>query len=132
MISDIAEKIRDVAETSHELNRIILQIMNKSANLKTISDGFEVVLNKRSQKRDIISPLVNCLITCKGNETYGFLFDISEEGISFYHLTCSKKIVQGDIVTISYDSKKYSEYNNCNYEITYKSDTEGGDRRCFF
>ena len=69
---------------SENLNIIINEIMDESAQLKTLSDSFEVILNKREAKRSIVAPPKACQIELGNKKFNAYVFDISENGISFY------------------------------------------------
>lgn len=62
-------------------------LVNKGGELKTLADGFEVILNNRSVRRTIITPPIRAKINRTGSlyvEVY--LFDHSDGGISFYSM----------------------------------------------
>lgn len=70
------------ANSSKELMEILV---NKGGELKTLADGFEVVLNNRAAKRTIITPPIRAKMHGSHRipeEVY--LFDHSHGGISFY------------------------------------------------
>ncbi len=69
---------------SENLDRIINEIMQESAELKSLSDNFEVILNKRKAKRTIVSPPKKAKVRLGSKELNAYIFDISDEGISFY------------------------------------------------
>ena len=69
---------------SEKLNEIILQIMEESAELKTLSDNFEVILNKRKSKRTLLAPPKRATLHVEGMQSEIYIFDISKEGTSFY------------------------------------------------
>jgi len=79
------EEVVKVYNNSEILNEIIFDMMNQSAKLKTLSDGFEVVLNKRKSRRTIISPPQKCIVEMADNKKIeAYLFDKSDRGILFY------------------------------------------------
>ncbi len=88
---DVNDKLTNVNKQSERsykdsenLNLIINDIMKESAHLKTLSDSFEVILNKRESKRTIVAPPKVCNITYEGRKMLAYIFDISDKGISFY------------------------------------------------
>ena len=90
-LQDVSNKLQDVSEqsgisynNSDRLNFIIMQIMEESAELKTLSDNFEVILNKRKSKRTIVSPPNHAVVTLDNVKSEVYIFDISDDGISFY------------------------------------------------
>ena len=91
LLADVNEKLSRVNEQSEKsyedsekLNLIMNDIMEESAQLKTLSDSFEVILNKRTAKRTIVAPPVPCEVEIDGRKMNAYIFDISENGISFY------------------------------------------------
>ncbi len=69
---------------SQSLEQIINEIMEESAQLKTLSDSFEVILNKRRAQRTIVAPPKPCSVALNAQKLHGYIFDISENGIAFY------------------------------------------------
>jgi len=119
-------------EETKSLNFIIDQIMDESTKLKSLSDNFEVILNKRASKRTIVSPPKECTIQSTKFQKDGFIFDISQEGISFYF--CGEEtptrddLYEGMVVTISTEDKFL---NKQQYKIVYiSSPTEDGRFFC--
>ena len=72
--------------TSTLLVETIVEIMNESAKLKVLSDGFQAILNHREVQRAIISPPVKCLIKSTNINHEAYLFDANETGIAFYFI----------------------------------------------
>ena len=85
------------ANNSKEVMNILVQ---KSGDLKSLADGFEVVFNNRGVKRTIITPPIHAHIRngSKTEEPGVYLFDNSEKGISFYAAedALSFKLNKGD------------------------------------
>ncbi|NPA66671.1 MAG: DUF3365 domain-containing protein [Epsilonproteobacteria bacterium] len=108
---------------SENLYSIINEIMNESAELKTLSDSFEVILNKRKATRTIITPPLQCHIRLNNQKSFdAYIFDISDEGISFYFSgeeIPSKTYVEAhtQIIIDSQDGK----IQNGKYKILYIS-----------
>ncbi len=90
---------------SQNLNAIIHDIMQESAQLKTLSDNFEVILNKRKAKRTLISPPKRCSIKTNDMALKSYIFDINEEGVSFYFcdedIDRAQHITEGMNITLS-------------------------------
>ena len=86
-----------LVQNAEESKIIMKDTAEKSASLKTLADGFEVVLNNRAAKRTVITPPLSADDSSK-NKLY--IFDFSESGVSFYDV--EKKITRktGDIVTL--------------------------------
>ena len=85
-LKETGERTTKTYQNSEILKNIILEIMNQSAKLKTLSDGFEVVLNKRKGKRTIIVPPVKCNIVAGDSKFGAYLFDQSDKGVLFYFI----------------------------------------------
>ena len=83
-LDNVNEQSEKSYKDSESLDLIINDIMEESAQLKTLSDSFEVILNKRAAKRTIVAPPKSCLIEFAGKKLHGYIFDISESGVSFY------------------------------------------------
>ena len=95
------EKVEDsskvLVQNAEESKTIMKDTAEKSASLKTLADGFEVVLNNREAKRTVITPPLSADDNAK-NKLY--IFDFSDSGIAFYDF--EKNIVRkiDDIVTL--------------------------------
>ncbi len=69
------------AESSKELmNRLV----NKSGELKTLADGFEVMLNNRKVLRTIVTPPIRGTLRSGSRQFDVYIFDRSENGMAFY------------------------------------------------
>ena len=67
-------------------------IAKESAELKVLSDGFETIKNKRAVPRTIVSPPILTKIEFNdGTSIDGYVFDISQKGLSFYSVDKNKK-----------------------------------------
>ncbi len=82
-------------ENANHSKKLMNTLVNKSGDLKTLADGFDVVLNNRASNRTIITPPIQAKlkngISDKLSEVY--LFDYSESGISFYSADKTKHSV---------------------------------------
>ncbi len=103
MLQEVNNNLNDVEKSSKlllinaEATKTVMDIIsNKSAELKTLADGFEVVLDNRASKRTVLTPPV--LATEQSNNRNAFIFDISETGISFYFTEETPKKAQGERV----------------------------------
>ncbi len=113
---------------TESLDLIINDIMEESAQLKTLSNNFEVILNKRTAKRTIVKPPKSCVIELEGKKLHGYIFDISESGISFYFSEDDipsrsniKQHMQVNILTHDIELKGI-------YEIIHISGEQGAER----
>jgi len=114
------------------LNDSITEIMQESTDLKTLSDGFQAVLNVRNIKRTLISPPIQVHICFNQNETVAYLFDISENGLAFYFLENSMKhdIIDGKVIILKVFGKTYKEIEQNSYKISYAIDKGLGRLLC--
>jgi len=114
------------------LNNSITEIMQESTDLKTLSDGFQAVLNVRNIKRTLISPPIQVHICFNQNETVAYLFDISENGLAFYFLENSMKhdIIDGKVIILKVFGKTYKEIEQNSYKISYAIDKGLGRLLC--
>ncbi len=126
-LSHVNQKSLITLQDSKNLHEIINEIMNESAELKTLSDSFEVILNKKTTKKTIISPPIKCTITLSNVNTNfcGYIFDKNDKEISFYFYgenTPSKQhLHNGMQITITpSDTNTTQQYQITN--ITQESD----------
>lgn len=89
LLTDVERNLVDVESSSVKLldnakstQNVMSLISEKSANLKTLADGFEVVLNNRAGKRTVLTPPLQAKDE-KNKPVY--IFDLSEQGMSFYY-----------------------------------------------
>jgi methyl-accepting chemotaxis protein len=121
-VKDSSEVLLDNANNSKKIMNILVE---KSGELKSLADGFEVVLNNRAINRTIVTPPVHAEITNSGeNKEPGvYLFDNSTSGVSFYAaenaLSFDLKI--GDKGVLHCD-EDIDGIRTINYEIVYISD----------
>lgn len=104
MLKEVDENLNDVEKSSKlllknaEATKTVMEIIsNKSAELKTLADGFEVVLDARTSKRTVLTPPVLAL---DNHNKQTFIFDISETGISFYFADDYTRKNKGERITI--------------------------------
>lgn len=129
-LDNVNEQSEKSYQDSESLDLIIHDMMEESAQLKTLSDNFEVILNKRAIKRTIVAPPKLCTIEFKEKKMEGYIFDISESGISFYF--------SEDTMPLHSDIKAhmpvhiYSPNDGINgtYEVVYVSRQSGGRYFC--
>ena len=105
MLHKVDENLNDVAASSHTLvgnadktKDIMHTISLKSAELKTLADGFEIVLNKRGDNRSVQTPPIVAKDE-KGNRVY--IFDKSKHGISFYYKDTHIHHTQNEIMELT-------------------------------
>lgn len=108
------------AENSKQVMEVLV---SKGGELKTLADGFEVVLNKRQSQRTIITPPLHGEIRSSGGKSQPiYLFDSSASGISFYSGDTKQTHYKvGERVTISL-SEPLDGQRQINCEIVFKSD----------
>jgi len=121
-VQDSSEVLLDNANNSKKIMNILVE---KSGEMKSLADGFEVVLNNRAINRTIVTPPVHAEISKNGGkkESGVYLFDNSSSGISFYvsenALSFDLKI--GDRGGLDCD-EEIDGVHRINYEIVYISD----------
>ena len=131
-LTDVNEQAQITYKNSEILDGIIMEIMEQSSNLKSLSDGFEVILNNRVAKRTIISPPVQCEVNVDGNKEKCYLFDSSEEGISFYFVDekVQAKTLQNRVIRLNSLDNKYEELLRVEYKVIYIIQQTGGRYFC--
>jgi methyl-accepting chemotaxis protein len=111
----------DNADNSKKIMSILVE---KSGELKTLADGFEVVLNNRNVKRTIVTPPVHAYIKngSKALEAGVYIFDNSANGISFYATedALSFNIKIGDVGELNCD-RDIDGVTKITYEVVYIS-----------
>ena len=130
-LNNINNYSNSTLKNSKILDETIIEIMNESTKLKSLSDGFKAVLNQREVDRSIISPPIKCLIKSNTFSEEAYLFDASDTGIAFYFV--DKKInfnaINGETITIQSSHDKCKELLNNRYKIVYSIDK--GNNRIF-
>ena len=82
-------KVKDsstvLVENADRSKQIMNELVDRGGELKTLADGFEVVLqNNRSAPRTIITPPIHATVKRTEGVVNVYLFDASQNGISFY------------------------------------------------
>ncbi len=85
-LDSVDEYSNSSLENSQLLNEAIIEIMGESTKLKTLSDGFQAVLNHRTVERSTIAPPLKCHIKRGNRIDNAYLFDRNAKGIAFYCL----------------------------------------------
>ena len=118
---NVSEQSDCTLKNSQILNKIILEIMEQSSSLKSLSDGFEVILNNRTDKRSIISPPVKCEIKVNGKLENCYLFDSSSKGISFYFVdeTVAASSLKDQVIDLKPTSKGHEDVTQTRYKVVY-------------
>ena len=121
-LADINQHATLAFQNSESLDEVINEIMNDSTELKTLSDGFEVILNKRKSTRTIVSPPQKCMIDVRNHKLEAYLFDVSDSGISFYFIEPIENVDLMDaLFTLKVQAQEYSHLNDSRYKIVYIS-----------
>jgi methyl-accepting chemotaxis protein len=112
--------IQNAANSKHLMSTLV----EKSGELKTLADGFEVILNNRTAKRTIVTPPILATIqNMPSGHDKAYIFDYSENGISFYMSTPERHDIftvgkRGTLeMTVPVDGR-----NSVSFEIVYISD----------
>jgi hypothetical protein len=82
-LNDVELSSYSLVENAENTKEIMHTISLKSAELKTLADGFDIVLNNRGNDRTVLTPPISGKDN-RGNELY--IFDKSQNGISFYFM----------------------------------------------
>jgi methyl-accepting chemotaxis protein len=119
-------------KNSNFLDEIMNEIMDESTKLKTLSDGFQAVLNKRVADRTIISPPEKYLIKFDNFVQEAYIFDANEEGIGFYFIdkNINQSFITNQIITIeAVDKTTHHNFDTKGYKVLYALDK--GNNRTF-
>ncbi len=116
-LNDVKKSSIVLTDNAETTKKIMDSISHKSAQLKTLADGFEVVLNNRNEKRTVQTPPLEATDD-KGREV--FIFDLSKSGVSFYFLSSGKHLDRGDKITLKF-RKQVDNRNNIRCEVVYSN-----------
>lgn len=84
-LSNVRESSIILVDNADRSKAIMSELVHRGGELKTLADGFEVLLkNNRTTSRTIITPPLHIRIKMTNGEFSGYLFDNSSSGISFY------------------------------------------------
>ncbi len=128
ILGNIKEFSTHSMKTSEVLNDTIEEIMGESSKLKELSDGFQSVLENRNQTRTVITPPLKAIFHIKNKEEYGYIYDTSKEGISFYFSDkdISPNDVDGQTISIELDSgledRSYNKMQDKKYKVVFAID----------
>jgi len=122
MLKTVDSNLNDVELSSHSLvenaentKEIMHTISLKSAELKTLADGFDIVLNNRSTNRTVLTPPLSAKDN-RGHELY--IFDKSEYGISFYFKERVDNLYINDTIELTLD-KALDNHTKIKCQIKY-------------
>ncbi len=92
-------------KNSRTVESSVNTITKISSLLKNLSNGFDIMYNKRKSVREVVIPPVEGTIEFKNDTLRALLYDISKEGISFIITEKYKevKIKNGEKGTITFD-----------------------------
>jgi len=85
-LDTVDEYSKSSLKNSQYLTDAIIEIMDESTKLKTLSDGFQAVLNHRTVERTTIAPPLKSIIKRGSRLDEAYLFDRNANGIGFYFL----------------------------------------------
>ena len=122
----VTEGNRRIIESTKNVESVMTMISEESAELKVLSDGFETVVNNRSMPRTIVSPPVGITISYDNGITErGYIFDISEKGVSFYGIDetsyCNTTNLDGVQGNITFDTP-INGMTSLRFEVVYHSE----------
>ena len=116
-LNDVKKSSVVLTDNAEATKKIMDSISHKSAQLKTLADGFEVVLNNRNETRTVQTPPLKATDD-KGREV--FIFDLSENGVSFYFLNSGRNLNKGDKVTLKF-KRKVDNRDSLRCEVIYSN-----------
>ncbi|SFP78072.1 methyl-accepting chemotaxis protein [Hydrogenimonas thermophila] len=129
-LDTVTKRNSDILNSSKNIESVMTLIAEESAELKVLSDGFETVKNKRNVPRTIVSPPIYTEIVLEnGTSMPGYIFDISEKGISFYSIEkdspCKNLDLHGTRGKIKLE-KDVNGIKDISFQIVYKSEPKLG------
>ncbi len=115
-----------IIENTRNIESVMGMISEESAELKVLSDGFETVTNRRDIPRTIVSPPVGLSIVYDdGKKERGYVFDISDTGVSFYAIhpesRCNRDGLAGRRGTLQFD-EAVRGIERIAFEVVYQSE----------
>jgi len=99
-LNDVELSSLSLVKNAERTKEIMHTISLKSAELKTLADGFDIVLNNRGNDRTVLTPPISGKDD-RGHELY--IFDKSVNGISFYFKEKVDDFRVNDIVEITFE-----------------------------
>ena len=114
-LNDVELSSLSLVENANKTKEIMHTISLKSAELKTLADGFDIVLNNRGNDRTVLTPPVSGKDN-RGHELY--IFDKSLNGLSFYFKEKVDEFRVNDIVEITLE-KEIDNRKHFKCEIKY-------------
>jgi len=81
-LNDVTSSSIALMENAENTKSVMHAISLKSAELKSLADGFDIVLNVRTEDRTVLTPPVAAL---DENNKDVYIFDKSPHGLSFYY-----------------------------------------------
>ena len=119
-----------IIEATENVESVMEMIAEASAELKLLSDGFETVMNQRKAPRTIVSPPVELTICYEnGMCDRGYVFDISEKGVSFYSIQsdaqCNRLNLVGAKGRLKLD-RPVQGMQEVDFEVVYQSEAKFG------
>ena len=122
-LNDVKKSSVVLTDNAEATKKIMDSISHKSAQLKTLADGFEVVLNNRNEKRTVQTPPLEAT---DDRGAKAFIFDLSKNGVSFYFLNSGKNLSKGDKITLKF-KKQVDNRSNIRCEIVYSNNQNTED-----
>ncbi|WP_201352008.1 methyl-accepting chemotaxis protein [Hydrogenimonas urashimensis] len=125
-LDSVTEGNRRIVESTKNVESVMTMISEESAELKVLSDGFETVVNQRKMPRTIVSPPVAITIEYEnGIVDRGFVFDVSEKGLSFYGIDeanhCNAAGLEGVKGVVTFD-RPVNGLEKIRFEVVYHSE----------
>ncbi|MGD9970717.1 MAG: methyl-accepting chemotaxis protein [Sulfuricurvum sp.] len=104
-LTQVQESSKILVANADHSKEIMSELVHRGGDLKTLADGFEVVLqNNRHAIRTIVTPPIHAVVKCSQGIVNVYLFDKSSSGVSFYATTPeAPRLVVGERGTMKLD-----------------------------
>ena len=129
-LDGVTEGNEKIIKATENVESVMGMISEASAELKLLSDGFETVMNQRKAPRTIVSPPVPLTICYEdGVCDRGYVFDVSEGGVSFYAIDpsarCNRSNVVGQRGHLKLD-QPVKGLHEIDFEVVYQGEAKFG------
>jgi uncharacterized coiled-coil DUF342 family protein len=126
-LDHVKESSKALFVNAEETKNVITILTQKSGELKSLADGFDVVLNNRKAERTVVTPPIKAKLA-NNAQMEVYLFDDSVKGISFYCVTSesTKKMGIGDRGRLQLETP-LKNMTTINFEIVFVSQEDTKD-----
>jgi len=121
-LTHVRESSVVLVNNANRSKAIMSELVQRGGDLKTLADGFEVLLqNNRTAPRTIVTPPLHARIKIANKEMNAYLFDNSASGISFYITDeNSQRLAQDSRGTIFFDTP-FDGVREISFQVVYIS-----------